>query len=93
MNNSIHHIKFADHYNYRKKDIYNILSQFNTSKSSKSIILTTEKDKVKLQYFKKEFENVNLYFIPIKIIINNIESFNKQIVDYVASHKRIRRFH
>ena len=37
------------------------------------------------KYIKKEFENVNLYFIPIKIIINNIESFNKQIVDYVEN--------
>lgn len=86
--NFVNHIKFADHHNYNQKDIADILTKFKTSNSTKNIILTTEKDKVKLQKFKNEFMGINCYFLPIKMIIHDQEKFNTQIIDYVTKHTR-----
>ena len=56
--NIVHPFSFADHYNYTTKDIQYILSKYKSSISDKNIILTTEKDKVKLTKFKEEFKGV-----------------------------------
>lgn len=87
-NNNVNHIEFRDHYNYTAKDIQNILLKYNSSISDKNIILTTEKDKVKLSKFKEEFKGVELYFVPIKTDIHNSEEFNNEILKYVATNKR-----
>ena len=88
MNNKISHIKFPDHYNFNIKNIQNILSIYNNSVSDKNIILTTEKDKVKLTKFKKYFNGVRIYFVPIKTELNDSENFNKEIIKYVTENKR-----
>ena len=62
--------------------------EYKTSISDKNIILTTEKDKVKLLKYKEHFEGIKLYFSPIKINIDNSEEFNNQITNYVTEHKR-----
>ena len=49
----VSHIEFSDHYNYRYTDLI---------KFKDEIIITTEKDYVKL----KNFNLKNLYYIPIK---------------------------
>ena len=88
--NTVHHLSFPDHHNFTHKDIENILSEYKTSISDKNIILTTEKDKVKLLKYKEHFEGIKLYFSPIKINIDNSEEFNNQITNYVTEHKRKR---
>ncbi|MBT3418206.1 MAG: tetraacyldisaccharide 4'-kinase [Flavobacteriales bacterium] len=86
--NKITHLSFPDHHNFTTKDIENILSEYNSSISDKNIILTTEKDKVKLLKYKEHFEGVELYFSPIKINIHNSEEFKNEIINYVTKHKR-----
>ena len=81
-------IKFADHYNYTTKDIQYILSKYKSSISDKNIILTTEKDKVKLTKFKEEFKGVKLYFVPVKTEIHKSREFNNEILKYVRTNKR-----
>jgi len=88
--NKITHLCFPDHHNFTTKDIENILSEYKRSISDKNIILTTEKDKVKLLKYKEHFEGVELYFSPIKINIHNSEEFKKEIINYVTKHKRKR---
>ena len=88
--NIINHLKFSDHHNFTKTDIQNILSSYYSTTSDKNIILSTEKDKVKLSYFKNEFNKVKLFFAPIKIKIERENTFNKLIIDYVKNNKRNR---
>jgi len=84
----INHLKFSDHHNFTKIDIQNILSKYHSTTSDKNIILSTEKDKVKLSYFKNEFDGVKLFFVPITIKIDRKNEFNKLITDYVTNHTR-----
>ena len=79
-------IRFQDHHNYTKKDIHHILHTFNKIKSDKSVILTTEKDKVKLESFTEDLKDINIYFIPINITIDKQKEFKKEILKYVESN-------
>jgi tetraacyldisaccharide 4'-kinase len=81
---SIHHLEYPDHYKYTTKDIDNILAKYNADKSTKKLILTTEKDATKLREFKKQFGTENVYFAPIEVALEQGERFEKQILDYVA---------
>jgi tetraacyldisaccharide 4'-kinase len=83
---SIHHLEYPDHYKYTTKDIGNILAKHNADKSTKKLILTTEKDATKLREFKKQFGAKNVYFAPIEVAIEQSERFEKQILDYVAKN-------
>ena len=79
-------ITFADHHNYTLKDIKNILCAYKKDKSTKKLILTTEKDAAKLRQFSAHFQEENIYYISIDIIINGREIFEKQLLDYVKSN-------
>ena len=66
------------------------MSEYYSITSDKNIILSTEKDKVKLTNFKTEFDGIKLFFIPINIKIDREQEFNNLITDYVTDHKRNR---
>ncbi len=83
---SVHHLEYADHHKYTTKDINNILAKYNDDKSTKKLILTTEKDATKLQKFKSQFGTENVYFSRIEVALEQSEKFDKQILDYVAKN-------
>ncbi len=83
---SFTYLRFKDHHIYTQKDINHILDKFNKIKSDKSVILTTEKDKVKLENFNIDLKDIDIYFIPINIIIDNKKEFKKEILQYVESN-------
>ncbi len=86
IGHSIHHLKYPDHHKYTTKDINDILAKHNADRSTKKLILTTEKDATKLREFKKEFRTNNIYIVPIKVAIEKNERFKKQILDYVEEN-------
>ncbi len=61
-------ISFPDHYYYKSSDINSLMTK---SKESESILLTTEKDYLRL---KQEYKN-NINFLKIKLDIKNLNSF------------------
>jgi tetraacyldisaccharide 4'-kinase len=73
---SFEHLEYADHYNFTQKDI-NVLSELE-------LILTTEKDYMRLQFEPKLKDK--LYYLPIEIEIDNALSFNKQVLDFVKTN-------
>ena len=87
--NKVHHVNFPDHHNYSLKDLNKILFKFNNNNADKKIIVTTEKDAVKLSTYKNELNNVNVYYICIDIKFNKKQKFDKEILDYVRKNKRI----
>jgi len=73
------HLKYPDHYHFRNKDIEVINDAFDTIPSNKKIILTTEKDYVRIFV-----ELQNLVFIEIKTkFVNRSIDFDKIIKKYV----------
>tara|TARA_B100000575_G_C23116510_1_gene645494 strand:- start:245 stop:1285 length:1041 start_codon:yes stop_codon:yes gene_type:complete len=81
------HLKYPDHYEYKEKDIVKIKEVWTEIQSSEKIILTTEKDCMRLKMFKKELENLPIYYLPISVNFHEKEKFNNLIIDYVKKNK------
>lgn len=82
--------KYPDHYNYKWKDIEELVYLYNQISGSDKIIITTEKDKTKLMTpeIKEVLGKFPIFYLPIEVAFFNEdqEPFNKQIIDYVAKH-------
>ena len=81
-------MQFADHHNYSKTNAVEILNKYKQDNSAKKLILTTEKDAVKLSEFVEDFGDTNIYFVPIEATFEDKENFEKQILNYARGNKR-----
>jgi tetraacyldisaccharide 4'-kinase len=81
---------FPDHYNYSMNDLNRISDLFNSISSSKKIIITTEKDAMRLmdKGIKSATDALPIYYLPIEIdFIDSFKTlFNNQITDYVRTN-------
>ena len=84
----IKHFKFKDHHNFSEEDINKILLYYNSIRKIKTLILTTEKDSIRLLKFEQKFKNILVYYLPIKIQFQNQSTFDKELKEYVRTNKR-----
>ncbi|MFC4723462.1 tetraacyldisaccharide 4'-kinase [Geojedonia litorea] len=68
------HLQFNDHHEFSEKDIQLL--------KTKKLVVTTEKDFVRLE---SNFEQANnLYYLPIEVEIDYAKEFNKCITDFIS---------
>lgn len=81
------HFSFSDHYDFRVKDIQEIQQKFDTFAHGDALILTTEKDFVRLinQSYELKMENYPWFYLPISIELDNGEGFKTIIDQYVGT--------
>ena len=93
----ISHQKFPDHYNYTAADLNKLVEQFQQMEAKTKIILTTEKDLVRLKSMKDQPEHFfeQLYYIPIviKFLDRTRDTFNKRILNYVTENRSNSKVH
>ncbi len=77
-------LKFGDHHRFSTTDIQRINKQYEDIKASKKLILTTEKDFVRLSSL---LNDDVLFYLPIQTEIIDNEKFNNKIIDYVRNYK------
>jgi len=85
-------ITYSDHYSFSEKDIKDISASFNKIKNTNKIIITTEKDAMRLKMFEFSPEiKDKLYYLPIesKFLHNEGEDYINQIATYVRKNKRM----
>lgn len=70
-------IIFSDHKNYSIREIERIRKEFYGTNSFS--VLTTQKDAVKLMKFKKELDDIDIYYLKIKTILEEPKEFYKII--------------
>jgi tetraacyldisaccharide 4'-kinase len=82
-------IRFRDHHIFDMDDLRNILEEFEQIESDNKIILTTEKDGVRLSKFENELKELPIFVFPIrhKFLFGEENVFDEIIFDYVSSHK------
>lgn len=68
------HLNYKDHYNFTGKDL-EFLNQ-------KQLIITTEKDFVRLN---NQLTKAKLFYLPIKVEIDNANEFNKLVKEFVVN--------
>jgi len=81
----VEHIEFKDHHDFTSSDIELIHEKFGTFASRDKIIVTTEKDFMRLMKFNEVFDDSYPWFYqPIKIEIDQQQTFNKLLDEYVG---------
>lgn len=85
--NTISKIKFNDHHNFTEKDVDMIIEKYNNTIGKNKVIVTTEKDAMRLinTSFINKFDDIPVFTIPIKIKFHKEEgtSFDDEILKYI----------
>lgn len=79
----VKHLKFKDHHSFSDQDIKNIIAEYKKLGEYK-LILTTEKDYVRLKTF--DYLRDIVYYWPINVNIDHQEEFNQIIMNYVRQN-------
>jgi tetraacyldisaccharide 4'-kinase len=86
---SVTHIQFSDHHNFTRGDISRISSALEALGQTDKIVVTTEKDSVRLKEFTIIADPVreHLYYLPVKVrIIEEEEKFIKTVTGYAGEN-------
>lgn len=81
-------VKFGDHHHYTKEDIDKIHNLFDTFAGQDKVIVTTEKDAVRLlnSSLKSYVEKYPWYYQTMEVEIDKKEEFKEKIGKYVSSN-------
>ncbi len=84
-------LRYPDHHIFSSIDLKDILKHFDKIKSTDKIILTTEKDAVRLKKFEKELADFPIYALPIRIniLFNEEESFTNKVLNFVEQFDKM----
>lgn len=83
-------IQYADHHIFSIDDLQEIRKRYDGIEATNKIILTTEKDAMRLMKFKNELEGLPLYIIPIRhhFLFEQGEQFNNIVKDFIRNFKK-----
>ena len=91
MTKDITNLSFGDHHSFKGKDIDRINDAFESMPEPR-IIITTEKDAVRLRETEGLYEKVksDMYELPIKVsfMLDQQDNFNEKIISYVRKNSR-----
>ena len=85
-------IDFPDHHSYTKKDLQLVSRTYKDAFTHKKIIITTEKDAMRLvkSEYIRELDSLPLFYVPIEVKLHGLDksNFSNQIKKYVRENKR-----
>ena len=85
--------EYPDHHHFTNDDMNGLVKAFNELNGQEKIIITTEKDSKRLLggNFKDLLLNLPIFYLPIEIelAVKDKFTFDKNILNYVASTERI----
>jgi tetraacyldisaccharide 4'-kinase len=88
---SLKMLVFPDHHVYTPIDMLRIIREFDSLHSPAKILLTTEKDAVRMESFEQLDEDLRqkMYYLPIKVQFVDQENgnFDQEILSYVSNFK------
>lgn len=82
-------LAYNDHYIFRIDDLKDIQKKFAAINAEHKIIITTEKDAVRLLKFKEQLLDLPLYVLPVhhKFLFDEGKLFDKRVNDFIANFK------
>lgn len=89
FDNNFKEINFSDHHDFSPSDIKKITENFQSIPSENKIMITTEKDAVKLLAFKNELHPLSLYILPIRnsFLFQQEDEFNSIVETFISKYK------
>lgn len=92
FNTHIHTLFFNDHHDFTSEDMQEIERRFHQMPQGKRMIITTEKDAVRMVSHPHLPETIKpyIYILPIEVtfLLDQQEVFNKNILEYVRKNSR-----
>jgi tetraacyldisaccharide 4'-kinase len=84
---SYHMLQYSDHHIFTIDDLNDIRKRFSTIDTKNKIILTTEKDAVRLAKFNNEITELPFYVIPVRhrFLFDEGNTFNKLVTDFIQN--------
>ena len=84
-------LTYRDHHIFNLDDLKEIKKSFSKIKGKKKIIVTTEKDGVRLAKYEKELREMPVYVFPIahEFLFGQERDFEKEVLQYIESFKRM----
>lgn len=84
-------IRYADHHIFTSDDLADIQRHFEKMPSPNKIILTTEKDAVRLEKFYNELSEYPIYVLPVKhrFLFDEGPLFNDHIFNFIGSFSNV----
>ena len=78
---------YSDHHIFRIDDLKDIRKRYEQIQASQKMIVTTEKDAVRLLKFRQELDQLPIYVLPVRhgFLFDGGEPFNQHIVDFVEN--------
>jgi tetraacyldisaccharide 4'-kinase len=89
-NSKEYHLQqYSDHHIFSIDDLKDIKKRFETIGSNDKIILTTEKDAVRLIKFSSEIKDWPLYVIPVRhdFLFGEGDKFNQHIINFIRDFR------
>lgn len=76
------HIPFSDHHIFESSDIAKVIKTYNAITNPNKVIITTEKDSVRLQLGEliKDFGVAPVFYLPIKVQVHEEKDFKDAII-------------
>ncbi|HVK96239.1 MAG TPA: tetraacyldisaccharide 4'-kinase [Flavisolibacter sp.] len=87
--NIYHLMQFNDHHIFTIDDWQEIKNRFENIDNQRKIILTTEKDAMRLMKFTSDMDGMPFYIIPIehKFLFNADAEFNAEVIHFINNFK------
>jgi len=88
--NSYDMLRYPDHHIFNSDDLADIKKHFSKIQQQDKIILTTEKDAVRLSKFEEDLKDFPVYVLPIEhnFMFNEAAALNKQVIEFITSFKK-----
>lgn len=82
-------MNYSDHHIFRIDDLKDIHKKFKAMDAADKIMLTTEKDAVRLIKFRDELQQMPFYVLPIQhsFLFGDANKFNETIIDFITNFK------
>jgi tetraacyldisaccharide 4'-kinase len=83
-------LQYPDHHIFTIDDLKAIRKKFRQLTSNEKIILTTEKDAVRLVKFKSELADLPLYILPIRhhFLFNESDKFKELVTNFIKKSRK-----
>jgi tetraacyldisaccharide 4'-kinase len=84
-------LRYPDHHIFSIDDLEDIKKQFGKMRGTEKIILTTEKDAVRLHKFESELKDLPIYVIPIEheFLFDEGEAFRNEVKTFISGFKKV----
>jgi tetraacyldisaccharide 4'-kinase len=84
-----HLMPYSDHHIFSMMDWKDIRKRFDAIEAEKKIVLTTEKDAMRLLKFSQEMNGMPFYVLPIehRFLFNQENEFNEVVIQFIQNFK------